>query len=320
MKALKNFLWFIVLISPLVIFHELAHLVVGKMLGLNPTTFSIGFGPEVISFNWQDIVWKISALPLGGYVQFPDETALGIGSGDPWSWFWVAIVGPVANLVLAVVMIQSFFIRLYSNLEVVMVKEELMMVGRFKSDKFFSPNLSNNYYKIIDNNIYPLSLMEAFSYKIEDRKQKLPFTEVLKMALLHSKWLFLSRKDHTELVKLLKSATIKNEIESSDQGRGFVGPLGIAKMLGDAVSQSWGRVVLLSSSLSISLAIFNLLPLSVLDGGKALQAIIQVFTGPNQGLGSTLFQVISFAIVLVFILASFVGDIWSIFQRRNKKN
>jgi regulator of sigma E protease len=313
MSFFRNLFWFIVLISPLVIIHEFAHLVLGKMMGLNPEVFSIGFGPVLFSVEWQNISWQIAAIPLGGYVMFPQESMLGLGSGDPWSWFFVALVGPLSNFLTAVFLIYGFFLKLYSNFEMVKAEGEVFFVGRFKEDSFFSYKISHEYYKFHNANFETLSLMEAFNYKIESRKQKLSFKDYWKMALINSGQLLFSRKEHPELVKLLKQVSLSSS--PSETSHGFIGPIGIAKMLGEAVNQSWARVTLLSASLSVSLGVFNLLPLGILDGGKALQALMQIMFGPSQ-IATVVYQLVSLVIFLLMISAALYGDLWAIFRRK----
>src|SRR5499433_1774547 len=77
---------FLFVLSIVVFFHELGHFLVARWCGVRVLTFSIGFGPELIGFNDRHGTrWKISAIPLGGYVKFfgdenaasvPDQAAL----------------------------------------------------------------------------------------------------------------------------------------------------------------------------------------------------------------------------------------------------
>src|SRR5260221_9881184 len=70
----------------IVFFHELGHFLVARWCGIKVLVFSIGFGPELVGFNDRHGTrWKISAIPLGGYVKFfgddnaasvPDTNAL----------------------------------------------------------------------------------------------------------------------------------------------------------------------------------------------------------------------------------------------------
>src|SRR6202034_1326145 len=62
---------FIFVLSIVVFFHEFGHFIVARLCGVRVLVFSIGFGPELAGFNDRHGTrWKISAIPLGGYVKF----------------------------------------------------------------------------------------------------------------------------------------------------------------------------------------------------------------------------------------------------------
>lgn len=103
---------FIVLIGPLITIHELGHFLVAKLTGVRVLVFSLGFGPRLFGFKRGDTDYRISALPLGGYVRmYGDESAPDVPENEkhyaflekPW-WVKVAIAfaGPFANLILPV--------------------------------------------------------------------------------------------------------------------------------------------------------------------------------------------------------------------------
>ena len=57
---------FALVISVVVFFHELGHLLVGKAVGVKAVKFSIGFGPKLVSFKKGETEYRLSLLPLGG--------------------------------------------------------------------------------------------------------------------------------------------------------------------------------------------------------------------------------------------------------------
>src|SRR5215468_5621317 len=77
---------FLFVLTIVVFFHELGHFLVARWAGVKVLTFSLGFGPELFGFNDRHGTrWKVSAVPLGGYVKFfgdenaasvPDQAAL----------------------------------------------------------------------------------------------------------------------------------------------------------------------------------------------------------------------------------------------------
>src|ERR671928_335046 len=68
---------FLFVLTIVVFFHELGHFIVARWCGVRVLVFSLGFGPELVGFNDRHGTrWKISAIPLGGYVKFfGDENA-----------------------------------------------------------------------------------------------------------------------------------------------------------------------------------------------------------------------------------------------------
>lgn len=128
-----NFGWvlpFLFIITLVVFFHELGHFLVARRCGVAVETFSIGFGPELVGFtDRKGTRWRISAIPLGGYVKFlGDENVASAGSreaalagmdAETRSRSFIgttlprraAIVaaGPIANFILAIVIFTVLF-------------------------------------------------------------------------------------------------------------------------------------------------------------------------------------------------------------------
>jgi len=105
---------FALVISVVVFFHELGHLIVGKSLGVKAIRFSIGFGPKLFGFRRGETEYRVSLLPLGGYVKFagdnpyeevaPEDRGRGFLEQPPWKKGLIAFAGPAANFVLAIVL------------------------------------------------------------------------------------------------------------------------------------------------------------------------------------------------------------------------
>jgi regulator of sigma E protease len=114
---------FIAVLTVIVFIHEMGHFLVGRWCGARVDAFSIGFGREI--FGWYDkhgTRWKISWLPLGGYVKFAgDANAASMGtqeaSQDPttfhgrplWQRALIVVAGPVANFLLAIVLFTGLY-------------------------------------------------------------------------------------------------------------------------------------------------------------------------------------------------------------------
>jgi regulator of sigma E protease len=76
---------FLFVLTIVVFFHELGHFLVARWAGVKVLTFSLGFGPELAGFNdRRGTRWKISAIPLGGYVKFfGDDNAASVPDHEP---------------------------------------------------------------------------------------------------------------------------------------------------------------------------------------------------------------------------------------------
>jgi regulator of sigma E protease len=102
---------FLFVLGVLVFVHELGHFLAARRIGVRVLTFSLGFGPKLISTKHGDTEYAISAIPLGGYVKMAGESLEDTRSGAPdeflskskWQRFQVLIMGPVMNILLAVV-------------------------------------------------------------------------------------------------------------------------------------------------------------------------------------------------------------------------
>src|SRR5260221_5916528 len=117
---------FALVISVVVFFHEMGHLLVGKAVGVKAVRFSIGFGPKLLSFERGETEYRLSLLPLGGYVKFagdnpyeevaPEDRGRGFLEQPPWKRGLIAFAGPAANLVLAVIFYFAVFAAPHQDL------------------------------------------------------------------------------------------------------------------------------------------------------------------------------------------------------------
>ena len=108
---------FIFVLGVLVFVHEFGHYAVAKLFKVRVEVFSLGFGKRLIGFRRGDTDYRISVLPLGGYVKMAGENPLEARSGDPgefmshprWQRFLIAIAGPAMNIILAVVVLTGIY-------------------------------------------------------------------------------------------------------------------------------------------------------------------------------------------------------------------
>ncbi len=118
---------FVFVMTVVVFFHEMGHFLVGRWCGVKVDAFSIGFGPELFArVDRHGTRWRVAAVPLGGYVKFHGdinaastgeataalsdaERATTFGAQPVWERAAVVAAGPIANFLLALVILTTIF-------------------------------------------------------------------------------------------------------------------------------------------------------------------------------------------------------------------
>jgi regulator of sigma E protease len=108
-----------VVLGIMVLVHEWGHFIVAKSFGVRVEIFSIGFGTRLWGWKRGDTDYRISALPLGGYVKMAGDNPLEDRKGDPdeflskprWQRVLIALAGPAMNIVLAIVLVAGIYMH-----------------------------------------------------------------------------------------------------------------------------------------------------------------------------------------------------------------
>ncbi|HEY2394316.1 MAG TPA: RIP metalloprotease RseP [Candidatus Angelobacter sp.] len=112
-----NIAAFIFVLGILVFVHEFGHYAVAKLFKVRVEVFSLGFGKRLVGFHHGDTDYRISLLPLGGYVKMAGENPMEARTDDPgefmnhprWQRFLVAIAGPAMNIILALAVLTGVY-------------------------------------------------------------------------------------------------------------------------------------------------------------------------------------------------------------------
>lgn len=104
----------LILLAVLIVFHELGHFLFAKMLGVRVLVFSLGFGPKIFGFKIGDTEYRLSAIPLGGYVRMfgesldeelsEEEKKRSFIHQAVWRKSLIAVAGPLFNFILPVIL------------------------------------------------------------------------------------------------------------------------------------------------------------------------------------------------------------------------
>lgn len=115
-----NIFAFVVVIGVLIFFHELGHFLIARLFGVGVEKFSLGFGPRIFGKKIGITDYRISAIPLGGYVKMigedpeaeidPEKVSFSFTHKHVFKRILIVAAGPLFNLLLAVVIFFAIFL------------------------------------------------------------------------------------------------------------------------------------------------------------------------------------------------------------------
>jgi regulator of sigma E protease len=159
---------FALVLGVLILVHEWGHYIVARIFGVRVDVFSIGFGPRLFGFKRGATDWRISAVPLGGYVRMAGQDLSEIDSSDTkptgapdelmskprWQRALISFAGPAVNLIFPIFLLAGFFVfkgepyPKYNDSPLVIVDLEgdspLMKAGVVKGDRVVALNGAQN--------------------------------------------------------------------------------------------------------------------------------------------------------------------------------
>ncbi len=350
-----NIFAFIIVLGVLIFFHEFGHFLIARLFGVGVEKFSLGFGPRLIGKKIGITDYRLSAIPLGGYVKMvgeepdseidPADLPLSFTHKPVAKRMLIVAAGPVFNLLLAVLIFFGIFwvsgtFIMKPSIGSVRAGSPAAAAGLEKGDLITVINgteITNwdEMAEIInasEGNTLSLSLRRQEStldfsiapekvptqnifgeniqrYVIgitasgESYSKEMNFFEAFSESLIQSYRI-------TELMVVIIAKLIKGDISTDTLG----GPIMIAQMAGDSAKAGVGSLIFFIALISINLAIINLLPIPVLDGGHLLFFLIEAIKGSPVSIKvrEVAQQVGLFILILLMILV-FYNDISRIF-------
>lgn len=349
-----NIIVFLSILGVLIIVHEFGHFIIAKKIGVRVEKFSLGFGPRLLKRKKGETEYSVSLIPLGGFVKLAGDT-LEEYKGNDYEYlskpagkrFWVIFFGAFLNYVLGFLCFWMVFFAGYPTLTTKIgdlldgfgAKEAGLQVGdkivavdgqavstweelqksvqaRRASSKVKLSVLRSDLEFTVDVNIKEKTLPDQLGQKRNvGLIGVLPYDEVVvvkhgfmeSFGLGANKTIDLTITTYKALWRMISGRMSVRE--------SVTGPLGIFYITSKAAQIGLIAVLHLVAILNISLAIFNLLPFPVLDGGHILFLGLEKIRG--KALSVKADQVITqIGVTVIISLALFVtyNDFLRFFQ------
>jgi regulator of sigma E protease len=350
-----NIFAFIIVLGVLIFFHEFGHFLIARLFGVGVEKFSLGFGPRLFGKKVGITDYRLSAIPLGGYVKMvgeepdaeidPADLPLSFTHKHVFKRMLIVAAGPVFNILLAVLIFFGIFwasgtfimkpsigsVRAGSPAEAAgLMKGDLITVIngiQINSWDEMAEIINGSEGKTLDLSIRRQESTVDFSIAPEKVPTQNLFGEEIQRYVIGIE---ASRESYSkemnpieafteslrqsyrviELMVVIIAKLIKGDISTDTLG----GPIMIAQMAGDSAKAGVGSLIFFIALISINLAVINLLPIPVLDGGHLLFFLIEAIKGSPVSIKirEVAQQVGLFILILLMILV-FYNDIHRIF-------
>jgi len=350
-----NILSFIIVLGVLIFFHEFGHFLIARLFGVGVEKFSLGFGPRLIGKKVGITDYRISAIPLGGYVKMigeepdaqidPEDIPLSFTHKHVAKRMLIVAAGPVFNILLAVCIFFGIFLFsgtfvLKPSVGSVKPGAPAFAAGLEKGDLITAINASaiNSWdemaeiinaskgqeikltvrrgestrhfllapQQVTTKNIFGEDVQRyivGITASGETYSKEMNFFQAFSESLIQTYRV-------TELMVVIIAKLITGDISTDTLG----GPIMIAQMAGDSAKAGIGSLISFIALISVNLAIINLLPIPVLDGGHLLFFSIEAVKGsPVSVKVREIAQQVGLFILILLMILVFYNDISRIF-------
>jgi len=287
----------------LVLLHEAGHFLVARASRMRVDVFSVGFGPALVSFRVEQTEYRLSLVPLGGYVKiagmapgdFPPDDPAGFYRRPAWQRALVLVAGPVANWAFAFLLLSSLYAVGYRVETGEPVVEEVRgrraaASGLLPGDRILAvegaevSSWSEVVQALAARPKQPVALRVLRSdvelvltaqpradgkldLRPESREVRLPVTQAVPLA-------FVKTVELTAAMLGDLRDLVANEGEAQ-----LTGPVGIVGETVEAVRKDVLSLLFMLVRISLALALMNLLPVPALDGGRLVFVVVSALRG-----------------------------------------
>jgi regulator of sigma E protease len=311
-----NIIYGFIALSLLILVHELGHFLVARWANVKVLSFSLGFGKKLLSYKKGETEYALSAIPLGGYVKMlgeapgeevpEEEVSRSYSNKPPLVKILIAFMGPFFNILFALVLFYFVFLSGYSVLSTKVGSVDknypAYAAGIREGDTLMAIDGKNiaewsdlmdamaqtgsQPIKVTvkrDGNLFDISLTP------KEMESKNIFGDVIKRKVIGvaaSNEFFVKKETASgaavkavyqtyNLTKITIVGIVKL-IEGSISPKQVGGPLLILEVAGKQAKEGKKNLIYFIAIISINLAVINLLPIPILDGGHILFHVIEL--------------------------------------------
>ena len=343
---------FVVVLGVLIFFHEFGHFLIARLFGVGVEKFSLGFGPRLIGKKIGRTDYRISAIPLGGYVKMvgeepdaevdPADISISFTHKHVAKRMCIVAAGPFFNILLAIIIFFGIFVIsgamiLKPSVGTVRDGSPALAAGLKPGDLITAIDgvpvnswdemtqiIGDSKGKTLEITIQRENSQKAFMIKPELVQAKNIFGEDVKRYIIgistsgdvYVKDLnpfqamaqsLVQTYKITELMVVIIGKLAVGDISTDTIG----GPIMIAKMAGDQARSGIENLIFFIALISVNLAIINLLPIPILDGGHLLFFLIEAVKGKPVSLKvREVAQQVGLFIILLLVILVFYNDIF----------
>lgn len=325
---------FIAVIAVLIVGHELGHFLFAKLFRLRVEEFAFGFPPKLFSFKKGETKYSINLIPLGGFVKIYGESDTGeidepnrsFYHQPAWKRSLVLVAGVLMNFIIGWFAFSAIFMtgvphKVY--ISYVAPESPAAEAGLVAGEEVQGFNSTDEFLTYIDENagkeitINDKTLVPRVNPPEDEGRIGVGISD----AYIEPRGFFKSIVDgFTRAVNTLGGILaglwyiLTQLFTGGEVGEAVSGPVGIFKIVGDASTLGFIYLLNLLGILSLNLAIFNLLPVPALDGGRLFFVGIEKVIGRRLSpTHENVVNLIGFALLMLLAVVVTVNDVVKLF-------
>ena len=346
---------FVIVLGVLIFFHEFGHFIVARLFGVGVEKFSLGFGPRLFGKKVGITDYRLSAIPLGGYVKMigeepdadvaPEDIPISFTHKHVAKRILIVAAGPVFNILLAVVIFFAIFVFsgtyiIKPSIGEVRPGSPALAAGLQPGDlitaidgvaisnwdemaKFINASKGRPIRVSVrrnDANLEvriepePVTTKNVFGEDIQRYIIGITASGDTLVKKLNPIQAFSESLAQTYHVSKLMVVIIVKLIKGDISAKTLGGPIMIAQMAGDSAKAGVVSLIFFIALISINLAIINLLPIPILDGGHLLFFLIEAVKGSPVSIKiREVSQQVGLFILILLMILVFYNDITRLF-------